>query len=127
MSPQASPPRVLVLENEPFWLPELQRQFQAEPVTIEAIAVDEVAMKDDSVVVAVAEILLQQGAREFFAAQPGAVGTPLVAIAGRSVQRWEWLLRELGAVSVIDQFTRGEQLAMLCRRLLDRSHPPLPL
>jgi hypothetical protein len=114
----ASPPRILVLEDEPYWLPELQRQFLGEAVTVEAVKADELTDRDDAVVVAMAETLLRQGARAFFATAPDAVGTPLVAITSARTRNWEWLLRELGAVSVVDEFCGGRRLATLCRRLM---------
>ena len=109
-----------VLESEPFLAPELQRQCEGAQLVIRsirhvddfrALAVPRVCVlaiepDHDAVIRFVRDVSCDSDtACVVFMADPHDAAA-------------EWILRELGAASVIDRFLCGDELAAICRKLL---------
>ena len=119
-----------VLEAEPFLAPELQRQFAGEEVTVRSFRLvsDLVAMACPRVFILSIEFEQDAVAEILEKAQHEPTTACVVIVRAGELSEFEWPLREIGAVSVMDHFVRGEQLAAICRMLLNsritREHSP---
>lgn len=106
---------VVVFERHSWWAPELERRFLdtgirvrtcprirdllAEPATVVVLHVDS----------SPAECLAYLGRRD-------SERVPCVAIVSDQTADLEWTIRELGATSVLHEYTSGDLLADVCRR-----------
>jgi hypothetical protein len=105
------------MEHEPFLVPELQRQFAAEPVAVHShrSTVDiRSASKVDLLVIRC------RGGDDDLAClcmarneQPEIV---IVLVVPESALDLEWALRDLGADAVLEDTCGGARLADICRR-----------
>ena len=109
-----------VLERKPFLAPELQRQCE-----VEQIAIRSLRHVDDLIALAVPRVCIlaiesdQNAVFRFIReAKCDSHTACVVCIDDRQDDAVEWTLREIGAVSVIDRFIRGDELAAICRKLL---------
>lgn len=119
--------RIHVAEVEPYWLPELQRQFPGGEARVTPL--DASDLIDSSAG-------LPSLTRRLFLFDCGAPGSPvadllqqvlisppdhrppIVVILRESAAESEWPLRELGVAAVLDDNTPGADVARLCRLLL---------
>lgn len=108
---------IFVLESEPFLVPELQRQFAGEPITVQSIRPEDDPGLSAAPCVCVLAIESDgTAAMRLIRSVQQHSGTACVVVApGRDE---EWMLREMGAACVIDSFIRGDELAAICRKLL---------
>jgi hypothetical protein len=114
-------PAIIVFEKQPRWVPELQRQFEAEDVAIIGCrSLRDVRERSQGVERGV--ILLEltsepAGCLRFLGQtvdQPGALDVFVVASARTA--DLEWPVRDLGAKAFFPERIPGEQMASLCRR-----------
>jgi DNA-binding NtrC family response regulator len=122
---QQTTPTAIVLEKQPRWAPELQRQFLTEDVRVIACRsvrdVEErlagvargVVLLDAST--APAECL-QFLRREM--ADPRAL--PVLIVGTKRIAHLEWSFRELGAAAFFSKRNPGHEMASLCRRQWSR-------
>jgi hypothetical protein len=115
--------RILVVEREPYWLPELQRQFQRSGVEVApAQTWDEAAGpagRDGVEGLTVCEFgEVAEGLLNTIAAGSDLQSGRLVVVLDEASRGWEWALREAGVADVVDEFSGGGAVAALCRRLL---------
>lgn len=113
---------MVVFERQPFFAPELQRQFLGEDVAVRAcrMAPDVDAGEADVAVVhldAAPRDVLQWLARRRVIGRD----VPTIVVASEAMAEMEWPVRELGATSFVDEFVGGAHLARLCRKSLRRS------
>jgi DNA-binding NtrC family response regulator len=117
----ATTPIVVVLEKQPRWAPELQRQFLGEKVRVVACrSVRDVEERltdvERGVVVldasAEAADCLQFLKREM--SDPN--GLSIVIVGTKQLAHLEWSFRELGAVAFFSRKIPGHEMASLCRR-----------
>lgn len=115
---------ILVFEQHPWWVPELQRRFLDEPVQVKGTpSGDDFERLMPGVDVAV---LVLEGAS---AACLQILGRwhersgipPFVLIGTPSHRELEWAVRELGASTVLEDTVTGEALAAVCRRYIENS------
>lgn len=121
-STRTGPPgRIGVLESEAFLAPELQRQFVGEQTVVQSFRqVDGlVALKPPRVFVLTIEADQNAVIRFIQTARLNPAAPCVVPMPGADGPSGEWSLREIGAVSVVDPFIRGDELAAICRKLLN--------
>ena len=114
---------ILVCEQEPYWTPELQRQFQSSGLVVRScrtwkdmIELSQLYSRVVQVVhwgERVAECLAGLGERIH---QTNAC--PLILIATDRFTDWEWLLRDAGVQAFFSDQLTGKDLARCCRRWL---------
>ncbi len=133
---QQTTPTAIVLEKQPRWAPELQRQFLTEDVRV--IACRSVRDVEDRLAgVARGVVLLDASTapaeclqflrREM--ADPEAL--PVLIVGTKRIAHLEWSFRELGAAAFFSERIPGHEMASLCRRQLSsqstsRSERPAP-
>jgi DNA-binding NtrC family response regulator len=114
-------PTAIVLEKQPRWAPELQRQFLTEEVRV--IACRSVRdVEDRSVGVTRGVVLLDASAATAECLQflrremsdPEAL--PVVILGTKRIAHLEWSFRELGAAAFLSKRIPGHEMASLCRR-----------
>ena len=124
--------RILVVERERYWLPELLRQFLGTRVVIEEAdhwptGTSAGTSEPGSTVLVVAELSAVQAELLHAAARTGEpLRTASILVTTAAQAGWEWPLRELGVRAVVDEFVGGRQMARLCRRLLQTRSARLP-
>jgi len=119
-------PAILVFEREPRREAELKRSFAIEGVLVRPCrsasdVLDLCRAMPGSIVVIDLETgagaalrCLEQVLLQRLRASP-------VVIASAEVGELEWPLRELGAIAVLSESVRGDELAKLCRRVILRT------
>jgi hypothetical protein len=111
---------VAVFEERPWWAPELQRQFRDEPVAVRGCRSAADALRADVVVLqlgAAPADVLHSLARQMTAGSDRGV----IIVAESGLSDLEWGVRELGADAFVGEQIAGEDLARLCRRLLEKA------
>jgi DNA-binding NtrC family response regulator len=112
---------IVVFERQPFWEPELRRQFQDEEVPVRAcrtLSDLEQTVGDGSGCVVVADLterpadLLRWLSRRLM----GGRSLPVIVVANRATETLRWHASEAGAVAVVSEDCGGRHLARLCRR-----------
>ena len=114
---------IAVFERQPFWGPELQRQFEHGAVDVrECRAVGDLLPGVDSYPSALLVIDFDSGPaaclnwlKDELRVHPKA--WPVIA-CGIATRELEWVLREAGVTALLPEFVSGEKLARLCRRQL---------
>lgn len=111
---------IAVIEEQPYWVPELQRQLAAERV-----AVHSRRLPADFESLPRADLVVLQGRSEDLdwprwigVVRDQLAGIPLVVLIPESMRKAEWLLRDLGAAAILEETCGGIRLAEVCRRLL---------
>lgn len=118
-------PAVFVLETHPCWEAELKRGLAGERTLVRPCrSVADLLALCRSMPGSVAVIDLEVGdeaALRCLALVSGQrlIVSPVIIASARALDL-EWPLREFGAIAVLPESIRGEQLARLCRRLLPR-------
>ena len=115
---------IAVFERQPYWGPELQRQFQSTNVAVREcrsvrdllpaidgslkalIVIDFDAAIEDCIVWLGTEVVKHS------------VRIPIVAIGSAATAELEWRLREAGVTAFLPDLVAGCDLARLCRRHL---------
>ncbi|WP_397568267.1 hypothetical protein [Schlesneria sp. T3-172] len=121
---------IIVFEAQPYWGPELQRQFQNTGVTVrECRSVRDLIPSISDVERALVILELSAGLAdcltwlaEDFANYPRE--TQLIALGSAETGGLEWLLREAGVTVYLPELVGGESLARICRRQLEIRVPP---
>ena len=123
---EVSVPHVIVFETTPRWTPELQRQFASEQLHIRMLTTVNDARSAIAHQSAAAIVLaLDDAERECLAVLTerlsARIPTPVIVIGSRRSADLECALRELGATQFLTERPGGHELALVCRRLLQRS------
>ena len=115
---------IAVFELQPYWGPELQRQFQAVNVAVtECRSVGDLFPIVDGfskalIVIdldaAIADCLTWLGTE----VAKHSVRVPIIAIGSAVTAELEWRLREAGVTAFLPELIAGNDFARLCRRLL---------
>jgi hypothetical protein len=115
---------VVVCEREPYWTPELQRQFLGSDVAVRGCRKwGELAPLSRPYARAVEVVDLDASPAEILAglarrsAEP--VPCPLVVLARPRFAELEWVLREAGVQAFYADLVPGDELARCCRRWLE--------
>jgi hypothetical protein len=110
---------VAVFEMRPWWAPELQRQFCGESIAVRACRSVEEALQADLAVLqwaaAHAGVLHSLGQR-----MAAGSGRGVIILASPELFRFEWDVRQLGVDTFVSERLAGEDMARLCRRLLNK-------
>ncbi|MCA9073764.1 MAG: hypothetical protein KDA93_01935 [Planctomycetaceae bacterium] len=112
---------VIVFESQPFWEPELQRQFLDEDVIVGAcrsVKDLESRLARQSYDVCVADLTADvTGLLRWLGVRLDQSGiVPVIVVAREEQQSLEWHVRELGAASFTNEYVTGKQLAAMCRK-----------
>lgn len=116
-------PGVIVYEKRPRWEADLKRHLAANRLVVRpcrsgadllelcramsgSVAVIELAVGAESVLHCLEQVLLRR------------LGALPLVIAPSSAHDLEWPLRELGALAVLPDTSRGESVARVCRTML---------
>ncbi|MEZ6064764.1 MAG: hypothetical protein R3B90_03430 [Planctomycetaceae bacterium] len=112
--------RIVVVEPQPRWLPELRRQFRGRDIGVEpleaAVRLVVPNAEQPSLFVCDAAAMLADLWRSFTILRPET--TPVIVLLADSQRHWEWPLRELGVASVLSVRCTGHELARTCERWL---------
>ncbi len=117
---------VCVFEQSPWWLPELQRQLLSEDVHVRGVvslADLEGGPKSVNPTLAVIALAGVEVRCLQFLGKLSLAGEslPVIVIGTTATAEWEWTLRELGAAQFVRDTAGGEEVAELCRRLIQNS------
>jgi hypothetical protein len=114
---------IAVFEREPYWAPELSRQFADGSVLVRTCTrlddVDAMLVEWPRSLCVIEFEAAPTAILNWFAAR--ADSKPALVFAVRSAAPLEWILREAGATSFRSELVSGRALAMQCRRLLSGS------
>jgi hypothetical protein len=103
----------------PWWAPELQRQFRGGPIAVRGCRSAEEALQADLAVLQLAashaDVLHSLGQR-----MAAGSGRGVIIVATPELSRFEWDVRQLGVDTFVSERIAGEDMARLCRRLLDK-------
>jgi len=120
---QRTAPVIFVLEREPYWTPELQRQFYASAVQVRGCRkwseLSGLMLSSPQTVAVIdfenypAECLTGLAARQRLHQS-----SPLILISSPKYTDLEWVLREAGVVAYFADLPTGDDLARCCRRWL---------
>lgn len=120
----SNPFAIVVFEKQPYWGPELQRQFQHSDVLVrECRSIRDLlagaGALDKTLFVIDLEADLEQ-TLEWFGTGLAIchVSIPIIALGSKAHGELEWVLREAGVSAFLPEFVTGEHLARLCRRML---------
>ena len=114
---------IVVLEARPFWTPELQRQFDGEPVVVRGCRNwSELQERSRDATAAVMLLELEGLAAECLSGLTRrlelAAREPVIVISSPRFAELEWVLREAGVSSVFPDLPTGADVARCCRRWL---------
>jgi len=111
--------RIVVLEREPFWEPELKRQFSGAPVVVRGCRKDlESLVSTAENCVAVIDAsrdtaeVLRWSARRLTNRRC----VPTVIVAEPDIMSFQWHAREAGVIAVVPHVISAHELARLCRK-----------
>ena len=121
MTASSTPLAIAVYERQPFWEPELRRQFAEGDVAVRGCrTVSDLAHLTSGNPHLVAVVNLEDGTADLlrWLSQGLTRGrlVPTIAVAGPKAMTFQWHAREAGAVAVIESDMGGRQLARLCRQ-----------
>ena len=122
---------VLVFEKQPFWGPELKRQFTDQSVLVrECRSVQDLLPAAAEFSGAVVVLSLDAAPIDCLAwigmRFQNEAHYPLIVLASTELSDLEWPIREAGAVGFVGDEIPGDQLARLCLRLLRTSASSVP-
>ena len=117
---------VLIFEKQPYWGPELKRQFADQRAFVrECRSVDDLLPAVLAFSTAVAVLVLDAAPAECLgwvrSQVANAFSCPFIVIASTEWKGLEWSLREAGADEFLHDEIVGRHLARICRHLLRRS------
>ena len=113
---------VAVLEREPYWSPELQRQLGGDGIYVRTCGgtddVDRVFSEWPRSLAVIELDVAPAAILAWLAKRSGRAAQPLLVFSSAVTNELEWTVRELGATSFRRDLVAGRELAMQCRRLL---------
>lgn len=114
---------VVVFEKQPFWGPELKRQFSKQQFLVrECRSLSDLQSNADTMSRSVLLLSLDAAATDcltWIGRQLQNNVPPFVVIASPELMALEWPIREAGAAAFVHDEIAGDRLARLCRRLLN--------
>ncbi|WP_010588130.1 hypothetical protein [Schlesneria paludicola] len=122
---------VAVFERQPFWGPELQRQFKQSSVEVrECRVVGDLLPTIEEFPSALIFIDLESGLEECLSWLRSELRVhphpcPVIACGAATATDLAWVLREAGVTALLAEFVPGEKLARLCRRQLGLQPRPV--
>lgn len=115
---------IAVLEREPYWAPELQRQLGDEAIFVRACGgtndVDRVFAEWPRSLAVVELDAAPSGILAWLSRRTARSDRPVLVFASGAAAELETIVRELGAASFRADLVSGRELAAQCRRLLLR-------
>ena len=116
--------QVVVLERQPYWQPELERQFLHQELVVKSCrSVDDLddLTRTETPTVAVVDLDVDPPGTLRWLARRLTAGPDVSTIVVVTEERHSlhWHIRELGAVAVVSEYLEGNRLARLCRKSLD--------
>ena len=115
---------IAVFELEPYWGPELQRQFHSANVAVaECRSFDDIFPIVDGFSKAIIVIDLDTSIADCLAwlgteVAKHPIHIPIIAIGSAATADLEWRLREAGVTAFLPEMIAGPDFARLCRRQL---------
>lgn len=113
--------QIAVCEARPWWTPELQRQFRGTGVSIRWSSTPAEILAARTPDLALFHLDHRPG--DVLASLPRlrerGDACPVIVIASARLRHLEWGVRELGAASFVADDVRGDDLARMCRKLID--------
>ncbi len=110
---------ILVLEREPYWTPELQRQFLTTDVKVRGCRKwSELSAAIQSDPSGLSVIDLADFAADCLTGLAAIHSSRLIVISSPQYAELEFALRDAGAAAFFPDLPTGEQLARCCRRWL---------
>ncbi len=121
-------PPLIVYERNPYWGPELQRQFLHGATKIRGTGSLERAVRMIGEVPGSLFVMdSHAGVSECLRSVLGLRNSPqpfsTMLIGSNHINGLEWAARELGVDHYVPESIRGDELAGLCRRILSRTMP----
>ena len=121
MHPQTDDRTVLIFEESPKWVPELQRQFRDEAgihvrsLTRLANSESTILSAKNPVIVLVLDSAPANCLRLLSALSQRSRSVPVIVVGSARMADLEWSVRELGAVEFRAGFVPGFEVAAFCR------------
>ena len=112
---------LVVLEKQPYWVPELRRQFLKVPLEVRSCR----TLHDAGSCLGSADLLLLVldepetvclNLLEQLAGEDGR--RPIIAVTSDKNAEWEWAFREAGVWAFLTEPFDRDEVALLCRRIL---------
>ncbi len=120
--PDAADAGIVVFEKQPYWGPELKRQFSKQQILVrECRSVSDLYPNSDSLSRSVLLLSLDAAPTDcltWMGRQLQNNSPPFVVVASPDLMDLEWPIREAGAAAFVHDEIAGDRLARLCRRLL---------
>lgn len=119
---------IAIFEKQPYWGPELQRQFQSSRTIVrECRSVRDLLPSIMNFEIALIVVDLEEGLSECLEWLGSDVArhlkpVPIVVLGSPATAELEWVLREAGVTAFLPDGVAGDDLAQLCRRQLSRRH-----
>jgi hypothetical protein len=112
--------KIVVVEETPEWLPELRRQFAGTDLRVVpwTDSWPPISTDEDSQVVVVSGLAALLRWHHAAPAPLPSASSRVIAILATDELPCEFTLRDLGVVSVLDEFCGGERLSRTCQRWL---------
>lgn len=121
--PDAIDAGVVVFEKQPFWGPELKRQFSKQQFLVrECRSVSDLQPNADTISRSVLLLSLDAAPTDcltWIGRQFLNSSSPFIVVASPELMALEWPIREAGAAAFVHDEIAGDRLARLCRRLLN--------
>lgn len=127
MTKCSTPPSLIaVFEREPWWRPELMRQFANDPVAIRQVAHIEPLRTEASGFDRIVGLCDVRGRPTEALSQlmrwtKAFPGCPFLIIGSEALAELEWTLRDLGATHLLTHAVRGGSLRLLITPMLNSS------
>ncbi len=114
-------PTIFVFERRPRWVPELERQFAGEEVRVRGcgrprVIESRLARTGNGVVLMDVEANPAECLEVLERLMSRTPGQAVLVVATPSYRKLEWPIRELGAVTFLEEPVPGEEMAAHCRR-----------
>lgn len=117
---------IAIFEKQPYWGPELQRQFQSSRITLrECRSIRDLFPSIKNFENALLVVDLDAGLVDclnWLGTEVARYSTPvpIVALGSPATAELEWVFREAGVTAFLPDAIAGDDMARLCRRHLSR-------
>jgi len=120
--PDSADAGIVVFEKQPFWGPELKRQFSKQRFLVrECRAISDLQSNADSLFHSILLLSLDAAPADCLAWMSRQVqgnSPTFIVVASPELMDLEWPIREAGAAAFVHDEIAGDRLARICRRLL---------
>lgn len=115
--------RIVVFEDRPYWLPELQRRFDGTAIAVRGCskAVDMIAAEERGTVIVLVLERRETLCLEILGRLVLRTEKPrVVCLSSEANADLEWPARELGASAFLPAHSTSDDVVRLCQRLLNK-------